>query len=153
MKTTNHANFIAGKPVVNAKKTVTLHISPMDAKKGNVKDPGACAAARAAIRAVPNCIAARIHIGRAYLLGKDGKWMRYKTPESLRGEIIAFDRGGKFQPGDYTLRPMSPSDMGPHRVKNFTSSNVNRSGKKDAPTKSPRKFHVVKGVRQHGANR
>lgn len=153
MKTTGHANFINGKPVVNAKKTVTLHISAMDAKKGNVKDPGACAAARAAMRAVPNCVAARIHIGRAYLLGSNGKWLRFKTPESLRGEIIAFDRGGKFQPGEYTLRPMSPSDLKPHKAKNFVSSETNRRGPKDAPGKSPRKFHVVKGVRQHGANR
>lgn len=153
MKTTNHAHFIHGKPVVNAKKVVTLHISPMDVKKGSVKDPGACAAARAAMRAVPNCIAARIHIGRAYLLGKDGKWLRYKTPEALRGEVITFDRGGKFQPGEYTLRPMSPSDMKPHREKNFVSSDTNRSGPKNAPSKGPRKFHVVKGVRQFGANR
>lgn len=153
MKTTSHRNEIAGKPVLNATKSVTLHISAADVKKGSVKDPGACAAALAAMREVPNCIKARIHLGRAYLQLTDGKWRRYKTPESLRGEVIAFDRGGKFEPGEYILRPMSPSDLEPRREKNFVSSETNRRGAKNAPSKSPRKFHVVRGVRQHGANR
>lgn len=155
MKTTNHRNAINGKPVVNAKKSVTLHISAADTKKGNVKDPGACAAALAAMREVPNCVAARIHIGRAYLLsGTDNKWRRYKTPESLRGEVIAFDRGGKFEPGEYTLRPMSPSDLKPKTDPALVQrSETNRRGPKNSPSKTPRKFHVVRGVRQYGANR
>lgn len=153
MKSPGHTNKIHGKPVVNAKRAITLHISPMDIKKGNVKDPGACAAARAALREVPNCIAARIHLGRAYLLGKDGKWLRYKTSEALRGEVITYDRAGKFQAGEYKLRPMSPSALLPKREKTFVSSETNRRGEKNAISKHPRKFHVVKGVRHFGANR
>lgn len=152
MKTTNHAHSIAGRPVVNGLRKVQLHISPADVKNGNTKDPGACAAARAAMREIPNCIAARIHLGRAYLLKKDNKWYRYKTPEALRSEIIAFDRGGKFEAGDYELRPMSPSDMEPKR-KNVSRSETNRATPGSPPSKTPRKLHVVRGVRRRGANR
>jgi hypothetical protein len=152
MKTTNHRNSIGGKPVVNAKRGIKLHISATDTRTGRTKDPGACAAAKAAVREVPNCIAARIHLGRAYLLLNDGKWRRYKTPEALRGEVIAFDRGGKFEPGEYKLMPMSPSDLKPKRPPPYSRSDTNRdSGTSE--TKQPRKFHVVRGVRQFGANR
>lgn len=153
MKTTNHANSIGGRPVVNAKRGVTLHISALDVQSGKNKDPGACAAAKAAMREIPNCIAARIHLGRAYIKKTDNKWYRYKTPDSLRSEIIAFDRGGTFEAGEYTLRAMSPSDLIPKKKKTFVSSDINRSGPKDSPGKTPRKLHVVRGVRQRGANR
>lgn len=151
MKTTNWAQRINGKLVVAAKRKVTLHISAADVRKGNTKDPGACAAALAAMREIPNCVAARVHLGRVYLLQKD-KWLKFKTPEALRGEIIAFDRGGKFEPGDYDLRPMSPSDD-PKVRREYSRSETNRRGAKNAINKMPRKLHVVKGVRQHGANR
>lgn len=153
MKGRNHRNSIGGKPVVDAARAVTLHISAMDTKKGGVKDPGACAAALAAMREIPNCTAARIHLGRAYIFNEKKKhWIRFKTPEALRGEIIAFDRGGSFEPGEYKLAPMSPSDLKP-KPKTFTSSNVGRDTPRPTKTKNPRKLHVVKGVRQHGANR
>lgn len=151
MKKKNFRNKINGKPVVNAKRRVTLHISAKDTVAGAVKDPGACAAARAAIREVPNCTAARIHLGRAYIFQKD-KWLRYKTTDALRSEIIAFDRGGRFAPGSYDLRPLSPSDMAP-KVKNFISSDTNRATPGSPLSKNPRKLHVVKGVRRRGANR
>lgn len=150
MKTTNWANKINGKPVVAAKRRLTLHISAADVRKGNTKDPGACAAALAAIREVPNCVAARVHLGRVYLLQKD-KWLKFKTPDALRSEIIAFDRGGKFQPGEYDLRPLSPSDL--VKKKKKTEYVSNREGSRTDIGKMPRKLHVVKGVRQHGANR
>ncbi len=154
MKGPPHTNMINGRPVVNATRKVLLHISAADAKKGNVKDPGACAAALAAIRAVPDTIAARIHLGRAYLLNKKtNKWMRYKTPDALRSEIVAFDRGGSFEPGDYELRPLSPSDSEPRRPGLKFARDPDRGGKGANKTKHPRKLHVVRGVRQHGANR
>jgi len=153
MKGRNFADKIGGKPVVNAKRRVTLHISPKDAKTGASKDPGACAAAKAALREIPNCTMARVHLGRAYLFNeRSDQWTRYKTSEALRSEIIAFDRGGTFEPGEYDLRPLSPSATKP-RKKTFVSSDTNRSGKSTNKTKVPRKLHVVKGVRRRGANR
>lgn len=163
MKGRNHPKTINGKPVVNASRSVSLHISPMDTKKGNVKNPGACAAALAAMREIPNCTAARVHLGRAYVYNeKKQHWVRFKTPESLRSEIIAFDRGGSFQPGEYKLRPLPPSELDPKiknkaRYEKHSGSDTNRSNTSrpaQAPvTKKHRKLHVVRGVRQSVVSR
>jgi hypothetical protein len=137
------ATTIGGKKVLNAKRRVTLHISAHDAKTGASKAPTACAAAKAAVRGVPNCIEARIHIGRAYLLDKtEDKWMRYKTSDALRSEIIAFDRGGKFEPGEYDLIPLAPSDI----IRKGTKF-VGKANKGPSAQKTKRRLHVVKGVR------
>jgi hypothetical protein len=36
-------------------------------------------------------------------IGSGTKRQRYKTPLQLRAEIIAFDRGGTFEPGEFVL--------------------------------------------------
>jgi hypothetical protein len=100
---------IAGKKVVDAKRPVKIVITERDTKDGDNKNPSSCAAALAAKRDVPDCISARVHIGRVYIEHRD-KWVRYMTPESLRTEIVAFDRGGSFQPGDYVLKAPSPTE-------------------------------------------
>ena len=152
MKRPGHRNMIGGRPVVNGKRKVLLHISPVDVKKGKNKVPGACAAAIALMREVPNCVKARVHLGRTYILKDDDQWYRYKTPEALQREIVAFDKGGRFEPGEYELRPMSPSDLIPVRKpEKVMRTETNRSQPGNAPHKQPRKFHVTKGVRPHAA--
>lgn len=141
------AKKIHGKPVVNAKRRITLHISQADARIGGVKSPGTCAAALAAVREVPNCTAARIHLGRAYIFNKKAdQWVRYKTTEALRSEIFAFDRGGKFQPGEYDLRPLSPTDLLPKKKSNAVATGENNAISK--AQKVPRKLHAALGVRR-----
>lgn len=149
-KTTNYAKMIGGKKVVNGTRRVKLHITAADikAKKG---DPQNCAAAKAALRQVPNCVAARVHVGRVYLLKDDGKWHRYMTPDALRTEIVSFDRGGKFIPGDYELVPMPPSSFLPKKRTDNSEKDPDR-GRGDHPGKQPRKFHVTQGVRKGGTN-
>ena len=136
---------IAGLPVVDAPKKRTITITESDVQKGNTKDPAKCAAAQALLRE-KDCTEARVHIGRTYLkIGK--KWVRFHTPESLRGEIISFDRGATFQPGEYTLTPMQPAKR----------AGRTQGSAKSAPRTPPKKIrakpHVVHGVRSHGANR
>lgn len=146
---------INGMRVVDATRSVTLHISQDDTKKGNTKDPGACAAARSCLREVKDCEAARIHLGRAYLkVGK--KWLRFKTSEALRSEIVAFDRGGTFEPGEYILRPMPPSGGLTKKAAGGYGDNPNRPNR----LKKPRKLRVMRAkphqttnVRSRGANR
>lgn len=135
---------IAGLPVVDAPKKLKIIITDKDVAKGNTKDPGSCAAAQACMRQT-NCTEARVHLGRTYLK-MAGKWVRYHTPESLRGEIISFDRGAMFQPGEYTLSPMQPA-------KRTGKSQGTATNKNKKATKPRAKPHVVHGVRQHGANR
>ncbi len=141
-------------PVIDASKKITITITPKDVLKGNTKDPGACAAAQACIREVPKCTAARVHLGRTYLQ-LDKKWVRFQTPEALRSEIISFDRGHEFQPGEYVLRAMAPSERQNRGKRNGSSKPGARDkGSKTRIPKKPRaKPHVVYGVRASGANR
>ena len=108
---------IDGLPVVDATKPLELHITKADVKRGANKDPTCCAAALACMREVPGCTAARVHLSITYL--KFGqRWRRYRTPQALRTEIVAFDRGAAFEAGDFTLTPMPAT----HHLGNQTRS-------------------------------
>jgi hypothetical protein len=100
--------MIDGKPVVDADDSVIIHITEADCERGSKKDPAKCAAALA-LKRTTGCDECRVHMACTYLRhGK--KWLRYATPVSLRAEIISFDRGGGFYPGDFRLYPMPASN-------------------------------------------
>jgi hypothetical protein len=143
---------IAGKKVVDGNKPIKLHITADDVKKGANKNPSGCAAALAALREIPEVKAARVHVGRTYLQIKD-KWVRYQTPKSLRTEIVAFDRGGKFEPGEYHLAPLPLSYRNKGKMQG-TSTNqyIPRHGRKK-PKIARIQHRYVTGIRAHGANR
>lgn len=150
---------INGKRVVDAKRPAFIKITPRDVKEGDNKNPSSCAAAKAARHSIPECISARVHIGRVYI-EQEKQWVRYDTPDALRTEIIAFDKGGSFQPGEYKLRAPSPASTAEGRAKARGEKNRNRPG--DHPSKNPRKLrvriakikrHAVTGIRPSGANR
>jgi hypothetical protein len=136
---------INGLKVIDTTRRLRLRISPEDVRKGKTKDPGGCAAARCAIRSIPGVIAARIHIGRTYLQIRK-KWVRFHTPQSLRTEIVGFDRHGTFEPGDYVLTPMQVSHRGNSKRKGGDQP-------RKATGKKRGKYHHVTGVRAFGANR
>lgn len=148
---------IAGKRVVDATKPVTINITPRDIAAGDNKNPSSCAAAKAAKHSIEDCISARVHIGRVYI-EQEKKWVRYNTPDSLKQEIIAFDRGGAFAPGEYTLRPISVNETAEGRKRNAqgprgsgTSGGARNRRKKLMVAKIKR--HEVTGIRPKGANR
>lgn len=135
---------INGLPVVDATKPVTIEITKGDVRKGATKDPAACAAALACMRKF-HADAARVHLGRTYLkMGK--KWVRFHTSDALRIEIVAFDRGGTFEPGRYTLGAIQPS-----RRKRVQQGSTNY--KRGTGNKRTRPYHITTGVRVHGAAR
>jgi hypothetical protein len=163
---------IAGKKVVDAKRPAKILITKRDVVAGDNKNPSGCAAALAAKRDVPDCLSARVHIGRVYIEHKD-KWVRYLTPEALRTEIVAFDRGGSFQPGDYVLKAPAPSETVEGRKK-YAADKAYPEGRSEAQrqkdraaaaisgsVKGPRKAiriarikrHKVSGIRPKGAVR
>jgi hypothetical protein len=87
---------------------------------------------------------ARVHVARTYLkIGN--KWLRCITPESLRSEIVAFDRGGKFEPGEFELKAI------PDSMRLGVAHSVREPGH-DRPGKTKR-VHRTINVRAHGANR
>lgn len=129
---------INGKKVVNAKRPLNLEITEGDVSKGNVKDPTGCAAARACVRQL-NAKSARVHISTTYV-EFENKWVRYRTPASLRTEIVSFDRGKQFEPGTYHVRPLQPSHQ----------ANGKRMGSnkpKTRPSKPRAKYHQTTGIR------
>ena len=135
---------IAGLPVKDATKQVTLTITKRDVHNGDTKNPSACAAALECKRQM-GVTDVRVHIGRTYVK-LDDKWLRFRTAGSLRNEIIAFDRGGKFEPGTYTLMPVPPQDRFGHRRPKPSGLGKTKRIKRA-------KIHVVAGVRERGANR
>ena len=138
---------INGKKVVDATHSVELVITPKHIKRGNTKDPGGCAAALACMEEVPGCSSARVHIGRTYIELAD-KWVRYQTSRALRSEIVAFDRGGNFEPGKYNLSPMSKSER---LLRGKAHSR--HAPKHGRPGHHRAKHHTVTGIRPHGAVR
>lgn len=149
---------INGKKVVDASGPLKITITSRDAALGKNKDPGACAAARAIIRGYKDegAKAARVHIGRTYI-EYDDKWVRYKTPNSLKTEIVSFDRGSKpeFMTGDYKLLRMAPCDRFGARpaAKKIGGPKETRNTSRAARRKIARIHHQIEGVRAHGANR
>lgn len=132
---------IDGLPVVDAKAPINLVINASDIRKGKGGEPDTCAAAVACMRQL-DCRAAKVHMGRIYVLnGK--KWYRYETPQSIRSEIIAFDRRHSFKPGIYKLNPPRPSEVavrGKQRGSKTNQSARLKARKRIAP-------HFVEGVR------
>lgn len=131
---------IDGLPVIDAKQALTLTINDNDINKASVKEPADCAVARACRREF-HAKEVRVHLARVYLRTNKGNWVRYMTPRPLRSEIIAFDRGGRFAPGEFKLLPPNHADkLGAKR----------KTGPKIAKKTPLRRatYHVVTDVRQ-----
>lgn len=131
---------IDGKKVINASKPVLIKITTEDCKTGRTKKPDMCAAALACQRDL-KCIQARVHISTTYV-ETNKHWLRYRTPGGLRDEIISFDRGTGFHPGEFILRPLQPS----HQANGARQGGPNKPTKKRSSSqRAP--YHVTNGVR------
>lgn len=130
---------IDGKPIIDAKRAVVIHITDSDVDNADPKKPENCAAA-ACIKRELHAHEVRVHLSRVYILANKGNWQRYVTPDNLRNEIIAFDRGGKFAPGEYKLVPFQPAHRLGKKRKSGKSKTHPQRGNRATP-------HVVKDVR------
>lgn len=147
---------INGVPVVDAKKPLLIKVTAKDVENGNRKDPGGCAMALAAKRAL-HAKEARVHVGRTYVKveNSNGKeeWIRFKTSGALRTELVSFDRGQQFLEGEYRISPMPPSD----KLESKRPGGRHYTGKrKERPRKlrvARKRYHITSGIRAHGANR
>ena len=131
---------IDGLPVVDAKRPLVLRVTKADIVKAadSSKEPEKCAVARACYREL-RVQEVRVHLARVYLRTNKTNWVRYLTPKDMRAEIIAFDRGGQFEPGEFRLVPVSPAmRFGVHRSVPSTNSG---KGKKH------KKYHLITNVR------
>jgi hypothetical protein len=147
--------MINGKPVVDADEPVTVHITPEDCARGSKKDPEKCAVALA-LRRITECDESRVHLGCTYLRFGN-KWLRYATPPSLKAEIISFDRGGGFYPGDFRLHPMpaalrlKPANQKPGPKRSRPKTNAAQRAKPEQKKSERRVFHRVLGVRERAS--
>lgn len=134
---------ISGSKVLDAREHLTIHVTKTDVRLGAKKDATSCAAANAICRQ-HGAVEARVHASRAYV--KKGKtWFRYAVPPSMRNEIIAFDRGGEFAPGEYTLSPVSPTVRLDAPIKKRYAEN---GSSPQRGRRVKRAYHVVSGVRE-----
>jgi hypothetical protein len=92
---------LEGLPVRDATEPLEFTVTKRDVAKGGVQAPDSCAMALACKRE-HHAREVRIHLNYSYVLEKD-HWVRYRTPSCVTREIIAFDRGGTFDPGEYML--------------------------------------------------
>lgn len=137
---------LEGREIHNATTPLVITITKDDIRKGNNKAPDACAAAQACLRQLPQIEQARVHLSRIYLKmkpkhgQKEGPWVRFATPRALRNEIVAFDRGGKFQADEFTLLPVEESRLRDNHALPYKERAIKRGDKK-------RKYHIVENVR------
>jgi len=93
--------------VVNAKRDLNIDLRPADVRSAATKKHAGCAMAQACKRQL-RVDGAIISTSAAYLV--DGKKAtRYSVPLNVAKEIIAFDRGAGFEPGEYQLVKPYPS--------------------------------------------
>jgi len=126
------------KSIKDATKPLVIEVTPADVKTSRVKSHRGCALAVACKRKM-HLDGAVISRSIGYLV-KDRAATRYLLPESATREVVAFDRGGTFEPGDYKL-------MVPHENVRLGQIARKPQGRNDGsrPRKAPR--HLTANIR------
>jgi hypothetical protein len=91
--------------VKDAKKHLVIKVTEKDIKQAQQKDHIDCAMA-VACKKGQGADGVIMAIKTAYII-KDDQAVRYKLPERTAREIVAFDKGGRFSPGEYELKAPS----------------------------------------------
>jgi hypothetical protein len=92
---------------VDANEPIEVSVNPKDCKEATKLDPTNCALARAAKREL-HADGVIIGMSSSYII-RGTEAIRFATPESVRREIVSFDRHADFAPGDYHLPPKAPT--------------------------------------------
>tara|TARA_R100000306_G_C4281676_1_gene95404 strand:- start:125 stop:541 length:417 start_codon:yes stop_codon:yes gene_type:complete len=128
---------LKGNKVVDATKDLVLIVMQKDVDFASRKKNHSCAVAKACAR--QEKMEALIHLTRVYLRNGEEHWTRYILPPSLRGELIAFDRGGTFIPDTYVLlAPKKSEKLGSHAGGKRGKDNPNSLRKKPTYVKDIR---------------
>ncbi|MBM4442955.1 MAG: hypothetical protein FJ027_21295 [Candidatus Rokubacteria bacterium] len=124
--------------VVDATKGITIEVTPADCGRAKKKAHGECALAVACKRV---CGLDGVIVSRStvYLI-KHRRATRYQMLESTAKEIVAFDRGAYFDPGEYCLKPPA------HPLGERSASPGSYSGERTGEVAEARR-HYTSGVR------
>lgn len=95
------------KYAIDSDHVVEISVGQKDCKDAKKLNPAECALARAAKREL-RADGVIIGLASSYVI-KGKKAIRFATPESVKREIVSFDRHEDFAPGDYYLTPKSPT--------------------------------------------
>lgn len=124
------------KKCVDAKRPVAIEVKKRDVNNAVPGNEQSCAMALAICREW-KADAAIIGMTNSFVI-KGSTAIRFTTPESVRREIVSFDRTKDFDPGVYHLGPISPSQRrGLKRKKR--SGGAKPAGSKNAAKR--RTFH------------
>jgi hypothetical protein len=118
------AKQFKGREIANAVRPLRIRVTEADIDKGKPMDPEACAVAQCILR-MTGADEVSVHRG-VIMVVKGKKATRYMTSSSVRLEEIIFDRGGKFMPGEYDLKPV-PINMIAPRKKSPSAPRTKRS--------------------------
>jgi hypothetical protein len=132
---------IDGVKIVDAKRDLTINITPADIKRAKPKQPGACAVAQACMR--ESGFECRVHMSRMYVKTAPNRWERFFISPFTRTEIAVFDRGGRFEPVTVIAQKVPPGST----IEAVATRNAARNTH-TKPTGQKRRPHVnLKGVR------
>lgn len=127
--------------MTDASKSFQFTITQADINKAKPMDPYECAAACALKRqGFAEAIVMRATTYINHGTRRNPNWVRYATPQSLQREIIALDRGGSMEPGDFTMQAFSPA-------RRLGAQKWRLQGKRKGNTK-PRYHHITPNIRE-----
>lgn len=92
--------------VIHAKKHVIVEVSSKDCKEGKGFQTNECALAKAAKRQF-KADGVAIRLSDSFVI-KGKTAIRFMTPETVKRELVSFDRHHDFAPGIYRLSPAPP---------------------------------------------
>lgn len=120
---------------------IKITVRASDEQRGHKLDASSCALARAC-RRQEKADGVIIRLRKAYII-KGNTAVRYCTTESIRREIVSFDRHGNFAPGVYVLSAVPQTQrLGVRPGRPRGSNNKNGKHSKFAVHR-----HVTTGVR------
>lgn len=125
--------------VEDAKRGIWVEVTEQDSTSSDAKSHKSCVMAVACKRK-QRADGVIISLATAYVV-KGSVATRYKIPDSVSREIISFDRGASFSPGEYMLTAPTPSQ------KLGGSSHRGSNMRQRPKPKSIRRQHRTGGVR------
>lgn len=132
--------------VVDATKDAAVEVTKRDTTSATVRNHKACAMAVACKRKL-DLDGVIMSVSTAYLI-KGNKATRYRVPQSVSREIVAFDRDAVFEPGEYNLTTYTGSGkVGSQKGVSTSSANSHSSGL------AKRFRHKTEGIRSSLGNK
>lgn len=124
---------------------IKIQVMAKDTPSAKQKSPSHCAFAKAACREM-EADGAYIGIVESCIIVGD-KVIRFQTPESVRREIVSFDRHRDFRPGWYQLSAVCPKRrLGARKAQRQKARN--RTDRDRTPKVVPDVFHKTVAIRK-----